>query len=148
MFNELTVAENVALPLCYHRNWRPEEACAEVKEILEWTELSSLAHDKAQMLGAGWRQRVGLARALALKPQILFLDEPASGLEADHHQWAQAFLAELAKKQIAVISSTYDFVPWHGGRHNYAVIKDKQWQVLGERPEAPDNDFQTQFIKR
>jgi ABC-type transporter Mla maintaining outer membrane lipid asymmetry ATPase subunit MlaF len=144
MFNELTVAENVALALCYHHNWSAEQAREEVRVALEITELTPLAQETAQTLGSDWQQRVGLARALALKPEVMFLDEPAAGLEARHRQWWRDFLAQLSSgapycggRKVTVIAATNDFALWHGGSHRYALIKDKHWQVLGEQAEFP-----------
>ena len=144
MFNELTVAENVALPLCYHRNWNVEQAWEEVREALEITELTALARETAQTLGADWQQRVGLARALALKPEVMFLDEPAAGLGARHCQWWRDFLAHLSTgthgnggRKVTVIAATNNFALWHGGGHRYALIKDKRWHVLEGQAEDP-----------
>jgi len=137
MFNELTVAENVALALCYHRNRNMEQVQEDVNAALEITELTGLARETAQRLGSDWQQRVGLARALALKPEVLFLDEPAAGLAASHSQWWQNFLAQLSGRKVTVITATNDFARWHGKGHRYALIKDKRWQVLGEQAEYP-----------
>jgi phospholipid/cholesterol/gamma-HCH transport system ATP-binding protein len=137
MFNELTVAENVALAVCYHRNWTPEQAQEEVDQTLAMTELTPLAREKAQTLGVDWQQRVGLARALALKPEVLFLDEPATGLDAIHRQWWLNFLAGLSGRKVTVITAANDFALWHGEGRHYALIKDRRWQVLGEQANHP-----------
>ncbi|MGP8200876.1 MAG: ATP-binding cassette domain-containing protein [Limisphaerales bacterium] len=147
MFNELTVAENVALAICYHRNWTAEQAWDEVRAVLEITELAPLAGETAQQLGDDWQQRVGLARALALKPEVLFLDEPATGLEASHCQWWRDFLEHLSAggpgsggRKVTVIAATNDFAPWLGEGRRYALIKDSRWQLLGEQSGQPQID--------
>ncbi|HZM03170.1 MAG TPA: ATP-binding cassette domain-containing protein [Candidatus Saccharimonadales bacterium] len=144
MFPDLTVAENVALPLCYHRNWRPEQAQAEVRAMLEITELDGMAKETAQSLGSGWPQRVGLARALALKPEILFLDEPGMGLDSRQRLWWRHFLGQLSsgtsgigKEKTTVVATTNDFSLWQGERRLVGLIKDKHWQILGEQAEYP-----------
>jgi len=138
MFAQLTVAENVALALCYHRDWSAEQARAEVQATLELTELTAVAGETAQTLGSDWQQRVGVARALILKPEVLFLDEPAAGLAARHRQWWYDFLAQLSGRKVTVIAATNDFALWHGGRHRYGLIKDKHWHVLEEGAEFPN----------
>jgi phospholipid/cholesterol/gamma-HCH transport system ATP-binding protein len=147
MFTDLTVAENVALALCYHRNWTMEQAQDKVRQTLDFTELTSVAQERAQTLGSDWQQRVGLARALALKPEVLFLDEPAAGLEPRHRQWWRNCLDKLVAesshnggRKLTVIISTNDFTPWHGGSLRYAVIKNKRWQVLGDNEKNPAID--------
>jgi ABC-type transporter Mla maintaining outer membrane lipid asymmetry ATPase subunit MlaF len=144
MFTELTVAENVALALCYHHNWSTEQAREEVSAVLEITELTALAQETAQTIGSDWQQRVGLARALALKPEVMFFDEPAAGLAERHRQWWRNFLAQLSSgipytggRKVTVIAATNDFTLWHGGNHRYALIKDKRWHESGERAEYP-----------
>lgn len=141
MFNELTVAENVALALCYHHNWSAEQARADVEAALEATELTAMAGETAQTLGADWQQRVGLARALALKPEVMFLDEPAAGLEARHRQWWRDFLARLSGQKVTLIATTNDFTPWHKGNHRYALVQNNRWRVLEQR-ETPQFDLE------
>jgi phospholipid/cholesterol/gamma-HCH transport system ATP-binding protein len=144
MFTELTVAENVGLALCYHHNWSAEQAREEVDAALEITELTALAEETAQTIGSDWQQRVGLARALALKPEVMFLDEPAAGLEERHREWWRNFLAQLSSgipytggRKVTVIAATNDFALWHGGNHRYGLIKDKRWHVSEAQAEYP-----------
>jgi ABC-type transporter Mla maintaining outer membrane lipid asymmetry ATPase subunit MlaF len=141
MFNELTVAENVALALCYHRNWSAEQAWADTRAALDITGLGGMAEERAQRLGANCQQRVGLARALALKPEVLFVDEPAAGLETSHGQWWRDFLTQLSAgspfmngRKVTVIAATNDFAPWLAEGWRYAMIKDHRWHVLDEQP--------------
>ncbi|HEY3862091.1 MAG TPA: ABC transporter ATP-binding protein [Verrucomicrobiae bacterium] len=145
MFAQLTVAESVALPLRYHRNWTNDEVNAAVKALLEITELTPLAGSTAQDLATGWQERVGLARALALEPEVLFLDEPMAGLEGGHRRWWRRFLDELCRgaawakgRKMTVIAATSDFSYWHGEQCQYALLKDGRWQPLEGRPNAPE----------
>jgi ABC-type transporter Mla maintaining outer membrane lipid asymmetry ATPase subunit MlaF len=139
MFTELTVAENVALALCYHRNCTMDKAWEDVRATLEATGLADIAGLPADSLGADWQQRVGLARAMALQPELIFLDEPAAGLEARHRQWCQSFLTELrapsaseARKQITVVATTNDFTLWRGEKRRYALLKGQRLHVFAE----------------
>jgi ABC-type transporter Mla maintaining outer membrane lipid asymmetry ATPase subunit MlaF len=134
MFNELTVAENVALGLCYHKNCSMEAAREEIASLLELTDLTDVAHEMAPTLGAGRQQRVGLARALALKPELMFFDEPAAGLERYHSEWWRNFLVELSAKKITIIVATNDFDTWHGENYRYGLIRNGQWQTLAKPP--------------
>ena len=145
MFAHLTVAENIALPLRYHHDWTGEQAAEAVRGVLESTELTPLAQASAQTLTAGWQQRVGLARALALRPEVLFLDEPMAGLEASHRLWLRDFLDQLSRgapcaggRKTTLIAATSDFEFWRGTRRHFALLKDGRWQVLGERADVPE----------
>src|SRR5690242_12594143 len=73
LFNQLTIAENVALPLCYQKNLTLDEAGRAVEVLLELLELVPFAALLPSGVAANWRQRAALARALVLKPELLLL---------------------------------------------------------------------------
>jgi phospholipid/cholesterol/gamma-HCH transport system ATP-binding protein len=145
MFAGLTVAENVALPLQYHRQWTEEKIAERVAAVLEAIELAGDAESTAQTLGWGRQQRVGLARALALSPELLFLDEPLSGLEARDRQWWRNFLDMLSdgspltgRLPTTIIVTTNDFGHWIEGAHQCGLLEGGRWQPHGQPNEWPD----------
>jgi phospholipid/cholesterol/gamma-HCH transport system ATP-binding protein len=81
LFNSLTVAENVAVPLRVHSRL-PQETIRIICQIkLHLVGLAAYSDYMPSQLSGGMRKRAGLARALAMDPEILFVDEPSSGLD-------------------------------------------------------------------
>lgn len=82
LFDSMTVAENIAFPLVEGRGEKDKDRIAEVvHEKLEWIGLPDVADSYPSELSGGMRKRVGLARTLAVQPQVLLFDEPTTGLD-------------------------------------------------------------------
>jgi phospholipid/cholesterol/gamma-HCH transport system ATP-binding protein len=84
LFDGLNVLDNVAFPMREHRkDLTDEEVVRRVEELLESVELKDVMQKMPSELSGGMRKRVGLARAIALHPEILLFDEPTTGLDPE-----------------------------------------------------------------
>ncbi len=81
LFNSMTVAENVALPLREHTRLDAATIDVIVKMKLELVNLRAAANRMPAEISGGMKKRAGLARAIALDPEVLFYDEPSAGLD-------------------------------------------------------------------
>ena len=81
LFDFLTVGENVAFGLRRHFNLPEAEIQTRVTELLEMVGLPGTEAMMPAELSGGMKKRVGMARALAMEPQIVFYDEPTAGLD-------------------------------------------------------------------
>ena len=138
LFNQLTVAENLALPLRYQKNFTAAQGAGAVQRFLDLLELTPLADVTPANLAANWRQRAALARALILQPEILLLDNPLAGLGARHLHWWQRFLDHLSRgheqfdgKPMTIIATADDLRPWQNARRKFALLADKKLIPLG-----------------
>jgi ABC-type transporter Mla maintaining outer membrane lipid asymmetry ATPase subunit MlaF len=140
LLHQLTVAENLALPLQYHRNVNRDEAANRVAAVLEWTGLDSWAQTISGALGRHWQKRVGLARALMLEPEVLLLDNPLGGMDLRHTMWWLDFLDQLSSgggllkgRRMTLVATGEDLRPWQSRAGNFAVLKQGHFVTLGQR---------------
>jgi phospholipid/cholesterol/gamma-HCH transport system ATP-binding protein len=81
LFNSMTVGENVALPLKEHTQLEDSTIKIMTRMKLEQVGLSGFENFMPAQLSGGMKKRAGLARAIAMDPEILFCDEPSAGLD-------------------------------------------------------------------
>lgn len=150
LFNHLTISENVSLPLRYHRNLSQAEAAAETQKLLELTELAQWADSTPGTMARNWQRRVGLARALMLRPDVLLLDNPLAGLDLRHRAWWLNLLEQLSRshewtkgRPTTLVVTTNDLRLWRRSARQFAILKGKQFMVLGnwEQVEAASDEL-------
>lgn len=129
----LTVFENIALPLSKGRKrLSSAEIKAKVAEVLEAVNLLGLENRPVPMLSGGQQQRVSLARALAVEPDALLMDEPLSNLDARLREKIRDQIRDIARKfGITVMYVTHDQTEAMALADRIAVMESGQVQQIG-----------------
>ena len=140
LLHRLTVAENIALPLQYHRRLSDREISERVAAMLELTDLTPWAGVLPGRLGRNWQKRAGLARALMLEPELLLLDNPLGGLDSRHAYWWLNFLGQLARgegwqqgRRVTLVATAEDLRLWKDQASHFAILQQGRLVTLGER---------------
>ena len=128
LFSALSVIENVASPLVEHTRL-PKDVIRELAEMkIAMVGLKPESHHlKPAELSGGMRKRVGLARALALDPELLFLDEPTAGLDPIGAAAFDALIRRLSDDLgLTVFMITHDLDSLYAITDKVAVVADKR----------------------
>src|SRR6185437_1286879 len=143
LFSTLTVGENVEVPL---KQFYPELDAELMHEIARYkVVLSGLPADTASKypseLSGGMRKRAGLARALALDPELLFLDEPTAGLDPIGAARFDELTRDLADTLgLTVFLITHDLDTLYAICDRVAVLADGKVIAIGTIPELLKSD--------
>jgi phospholipid/cholesterol/gamma-HCH transport system ATP-binding protein len=151
LYDSLTVEENVAFPLLHHRRkMSKSERAGRVKQLLEEVGMEDALTKMPSDISGGMQKRVGLARALALEPDILLLDEPTAGLDPISSGEIDDLILKLqAEHHMASIVVTHDL---HSARTiaNRLALLDKGNVVMEgsfEELQNSDIEFVRDFLK-
>jgi len=138
LFSTLTVAENVEVPLKqFYPELDPElrHEIARYKVVMSGLPEGAAAKYPSELSG-GMRKRAGLARALALDPELLFLDEPTAGLDPIGAAKFDELIRELADTMgLTVFLITHDLDSLYATCDRVAVLAEKKVIAVGTIPE-------------
>ena len=124
LFPHLSVKDNIVFGLRLGKQTRQEMEAA-LDQVSQLLGISHLLDRKPDTLSGGERQKVALARALSIKPQVLLLDEPLSALDPESREGVQQELRQLHNRsKVTTIHVTHDF--------EEAIALGSHIAVLGE----------------
>jgi phospholipid/cholesterol/gamma-HCH transport system ATP-binding protein len=152
LYDSLTVAENVAFPLEHHRRKMiRSERCDRVKQLLAEVGMQDNLDKMPSDISGGMQKRVGLARALALDPEILLLDEPTAGLDPISSGEIDELILKLQhERRMASIVVTHDLHSAKAIANSLALLNQGNVVIEGtfEDLQKSNIEFVEEFLKQ
>jgi phospholipid/cholesterol/gamma-HCH transport system ATP-binding protein len=125
LFDSLSVGENVALPLREHTNLSDSEIGERVRGKLSLVELEGIEDARPSSLSGGMKKRVGLARAIAMDPEIVLYDEPTTGLDPIMADAINSLIRNLQERlSITSVAVTHDMTSAYRIGDRIAMLHD------------------------
>ena len=149
LYKSMTVGENVALPLREHYNLDENIIRIIVKIKLELVHMRDFESYMPSQLSGGMQKRVGIARAIAMDPEIVFYDEPTAGLDPIVTSHIDHLIMDLSKKlHVTSVVVTHDMASAFRIADRIFVLKDGKFVEEGTPEEVKNSkdEFVQQFI--
>ncbi|MCM8781947.1 MAG: ABC transporter ATP-binding protein [Candidatus Omnitrophica bacterium] len=149
LFDSLTVWENVGFNLIEHSSWPEEKIKERVSECLSLVGLKGIENLKPAELSGGMRKRVGLARAICMRPEIILYDEPTTGVDPIMGDAINCLIKDLHDRLKATsIAVTHDMVSAYKIASRIAMLYKGKIIAVGTPDEIKNanNDVVKQFI--
>ena len=149
LYDSLTIEENVEFPLRRHSSMSDGERRNRVRELLASVGMDKDAHKLPAELSGGMQKRVGLARALALEPDILLFDEPTAGLDPITAAEIDDLILRLQKERhMTSVVVTHDIHSARAVSDRLALMRDGQILIEGsfEDLQKSRDPFVRQFL--
>jgi phospholipid/cholesterol/gamma-HCH transport system ATP-binding protein len=141
LFDSISVRENVAFPLRRHTKKSDEEIREIANEKLREVELEKDGDKMPSELSGGMQKRAGLARALALDPPIILVDEPSSGLDKITASEIYDLLQSLKEKRhVTLVAVTHDVPGARKFADRFAVLAKGKIVACGSPDELMNSD--------
>lgn len=149
LFDSMKVGDNVAFALRQHTKMKETEIQERVAEVLSWVGLEGVEEKWPAELSGGMKKRAGLARAIALGPEIMLYDEPTTGLDPILADQINDLIIDLSERlHVTSISITHDMVSAYKIADRIAMLYRGKIEEIGTPEEIQDspNPVIQQFI--
>ena len=142
LFDSMTVAENIRYPMLEHA-WGDERARnSRVAEVLEMVGLPGVEHLYPAELSGGMRKRVGLARAIAVEPDVILYDEPTTGLDPINIRRINGLIRGLQRRLgVTSVVVTHDMDSAFTVADRFAMVRDQGIGYTGTRAETERSEI-------
>ncbi len=157
LFDSMTVEENIRFPLDMFTKMSLKEKRNRVNECLERVDLEGVNGRYPAEVSGGMQKRVGIARAIVLKPEYLFCDEPNSGLDPKTSIVIDELISDITHEQnITTVINTHDMSSVMGIGEHIILLQDGRLSWQGERSEVLESTdenlqdfiFASPFLRR
>ncbi|RMD92664.1 MAG: ABC transporter ATP-binding protein [Calditrichaeota bacterium] len=151
LFNSMTVGDNVALPLREHTQLEESTIQIMTRIKLDLVGLAGFENFKPSQLSGGMKKRAGLARAIAMDPEILFCDEPSAGLDPIVAMGIDQLILKLQRAfKMTIVVVTHELASVFTIADRIAMLHEGQIIAMGtpEEIQKDQNPLVQQFLNR
>lgn len=149
LFDSMTVEQNVMFPLDMFTKWSHQKKLERVNFVLDRVNLKDTNKKLPDQISGGMKKRVGIARAIVLKPKYLFCDEPNSGLDPQTSMVIDKLIHEITvENEITTVINTHDMNSVMEIGENILYLHDgkKEWAGTNKDLIFSDNKRLNDFI--
>ncbi len=149
LFDSMTVQQNVKFPLDMFTSWTQAKKLERVNDVLDRVNLKDTNNKFPAEISGGMKKRVGIARAIVLKPKYLFCDEPNSGLDPQTSMVIDKLIHEITiENNITTVVNTHDMnsVMEIGENILYLYNGRKEWEGTNKDIIFSKHDKLNEFI--
>ncbi len=156
LFDSMTVEQNIKFPLDMFTKWTHQKKIDRVNDVLERVELTGTNKKFPTEISGGMKKRVGIARAIVLKPKYLFCDEPNSGLDPQTSMVIDKLIHEITKENnMTTVINTHDMnsVMEIGENILYLYHGIKEWEgsnkdiIFNKNQKLNEFIFASEFLR-
>lgn len=142
LFDSMTVADNIKYPLIEHNWGTTAEMDKRVDEVLDMVDMPGIQQQRPAELSGGMKKRVGLARAIAIKPEVILYDEPTTGLDPINVRRINGLILSMQERLgVTSLVVTHDMDTVFTVTNRLALVYQREIAFIGTPDEARSSDL-------